>query len=123
MSPKEARTHGNQGRETYQIARFMMEAFKDVGTIAYLEELTPDQISRLSVQEAREITYKINKGNQEDTTSKEYNKRKNARREETPEPKRIKYTVPNSEEGAAPETGEDTTVPDYLKFLDDLFKE
>jgi hypothetical protein len=61
MTPKEVRELSNQTRTEYAIGRFMVETFEEAGYIAYLENISPDRIGSLMVQEARTITYQLTK--------------------------------------------------------------
>jgi hypothetical protein len=56
MSPKEVRTLTDQGKDAYAIARFMAESLEHSGIIPYIEGISPEQIDRLTVREARRIT-------------------------------------------------------------------
>jgi hypothetical protein len=61
MTPKKVREISQQTRTEYLIGRFLVETFEDAGYIAYLENVGPNQIGYLTVQDARTIAYQLTK--------------------------------------------------------------
>src|SRR3954451_12574781 len=55
LSPKEIRALSDLTRREYMTGQFLVDTFEDISYIAYLENVSPQQIGTLTIQELRTI--------------------------------------------------------------------